>query len=656
MLSFAALAAAAFSMPVAAEELAETAAKFGARQSVLSPALSPSGDKLLYVQPGTSSEETIYVVDLVNGGEPKPIITTNEAQARLNECTWATEERIVCQIFGFQETGGMLLGFTRLMALKDDGSDVTQLTPPTDWRAMGIVQNGGDWLALDIEGEENKILMTRQYVKERSNNTRIFNDKEGLGVDWVDVTNGRFRNVEEPNRMAAGYIADEHGKVRVMAARDSAASGYDGSDVRYLYRPKGTNKWEALSTVDQTGNVDQGFVPIAVDSAKDVVYGFDTVDGYRALFSVALDGTGKREQLMARGDVDVDGLIRIGRKNRVVGGSYATEKRYVEYFDAELDKFASGLSRALPGQPLISIVDASEDESMLLIAASSDTDPGTLYLLEKETRQLSPLLPLRDPLAEREMGPVEPISFPAADGTQIPGYLTLPPGSEGKNLPAIVLPHGGPGARDEWGFDWLPQFFVARGYAVLQPNYRGSAGYGEAWYGRNGFQAWETAIGDVNDAGRWLVAQGIADPDRLAIVGWSYGGYAALQSQVLDPDLYKAVAAIAPVTDLDLLREENRRYTSYLAYDKFIGNGPHVAAGSPARHTAKFKAPVLLVHGTMDMNVSDAHSKLMEDRLKGNGKQIDYLEFKGLDHGLHHSQARGIMLKRIGEFLEGALD
>jgi dipeptidyl aminopeptidase/acylaminoacyl peptidase len=217
------------------------------------------------------------------------------------------------------------------------------------------------------------------------------------------------------------------------------------------------------------------------------------------------------------------------------------------------------------------------------------------------------------------------------------------------------MPHGGPGARDEWGFDWLAQFFAARGYAVLQPNFRGSAGYGDAWFGQNGFQEWGKAVGDVNDAGRWLAEQGIADPQRMAVVGWSYGGYAALQSQVVDSDLYKAVVAIAPVSDLELLREENRRYTSFAWVDRMIGNGPHVDAGSPARHAEAFKAPVLLFHGTLDQNVADAHSKLMRDRLQGAGKQVEYQEFEGLTHSLVHSQARRIMLKRIGEFLETEL-
>jgi len=288
------------------------------------------------------------------------------------------------------------------------------------------------------------------------------------------------------------------------------------------------------------------------------------------------------------------------------------------------------------------------------VIASSDTDPGTIYLYDKTTRQLEELLALRESLVGVPMGAMQPVTFPAADGTEIPGYLTLPPGSDGTNLPAIVLPHGGPAARDYWGFDWLVQFFTARGHAVLKPNYRGSAGYGEAWFGRNGYQAWDVAIGDVNDAGRWLVEQGIADPERLAIVGWSYGGYAALQSQVVDPDLFRAVVAIAPVTDLEFLRDEARRYTAFRARDEQLGNGPHIAAGSPQRHADRFKAPVALFHGTLDFNVSVRHSRAMADALKDVGKPVSYIEFEDLEHSIDDSKARAEMLTEIDRFLAGA--
>ena len=198
----------------------------------------------------------------------------------------------------------------------------------------------------------------------------------------------------------------------------------------------------------------------------------------------------------------------------------------------------------------------------------------------------------------------------------------------------------GPSARDEWGFDWLAQYFANRGYAVLQPNFRGSAGYGADWFQVNGFQSWRTAIGDVNDAGRWLVSEGIADPERLAIVGWSYGGYAALQSGVVDPALFRAVVAIAPVTDLQEARDEWRLFTNAANVRDFFGAGPHIAEGSPARHAAQIRAPVLLFHGDLDRNVGIRQSRLMRDRLRDAGRPVELVEFPGLDHQLEDSAAR----------------
>jgi dipeptidyl aminopeptidase/acylaminoacyl peptidase len=649
------LTASLYTVPTLAEDLAETATRFGARQSVTDVSISPSGDTLLYVSPGQKSEETIYTVDLNGVNEPKAIATFNEANSRITGCDWATDEQIVCGLFGSGKAGDIIFVFSRKFSINTLDGKVKSLTPGTNMGRRRVAQDGGRVLALDVPGEDRKILMTRRHFKEAANSTLIYSDKEGLGVDLVDVVTGRRKIVERPNRMAVNYIADEAGSVRIMTVRDTAASGYDGSEFRYLYRKKGSEQWLPLSSLDTSGELFQGFLPVAVDSKEDVVYGFERVDGYTALYKVPLDGSGTRELILKQDGVDVDGLVRIGRQDRVVGVSYATEARNVEYFDAGLTRISRGLSNALPGKPLVSVLDASEDENRIVLVASSDTDPGMVYLYDKTTRELGELMPLRDPLAGREMAEMKPLSYAASDGTQIPGFLTLPPGSDGKNLPAIVLPHGGPGSRDVWGFDWLPQFLAARGFAVLQPNFRGSAGYGEAWFGRNGFKSWDLAVGDVNDAGRWLVSQGIADPERLGVMGWSYGGYAALQSQVMDPDLFKAVVAIAPVTDLGLLIEESRNYSSFVATRRMIGSGPHLDAGSPARHAEKFKSPVFLVHGTMDLNVRVGQSKLMNSRLEAAGKPVDYLEFEGLDHSLVHSQARAIMLNRIGGFLESNL-
>ena len=219
-------------------------------------------------------------------------------------------------------------------------------------------------------------------------------------------------------------------------------------------------------------------------------------------------------------------------------------------------------------------------------------------------------------------------------------------------MPAVVLPHGGPSARDEWGFDWLAQFLAARGYAVIQPNYRGSAGYGDAFLNENGFRNWQTSISDVGDAARYLVAQGIADPKRMAIVGWSYGGYAALQTAAIEPDLFKAVVAIAPVTDLALLKRDAEGFTDSELVKNFVGSGDNVRNGSPLRNAAAIKAPVLLVHGDLDSNVGIDHSAKMASALTAGGKTATLLRYKGLDHQLEDNVARTEFLTRIGELLE----
>lgn len=262
----------------------------------------------------------------------------------------------------------------------------------------------------------------------------------------------------------------------------------------------------------------------------------------------------------------------------------------------------------------------------------------------------------RPQLEHVQLANVRSIRYAAADGASIPGYLTLPPGrEEARGLPAIVMPHGGPSARDEWGFDWLAQYFAHRGYAVLQPNFRGSAGYGQDWFVTNGFQNWQTAIGDINAGAHWLIAQGTADPAKLAIFGWSYGGYAALQSGVLEPGLFKAIVAVAPVTDLGLMRRAARVYTSARNVREFVGEGPHIRAGSPAQNAERIEAPVLIFHGDRDLNVDVAQGRLMRDRLERAGKSVEYIEFEGLEHQLDDSAARARLLARSDSFLRDTL-
>ena len=649
------LAALASALPALAADADELARKFGARESVRQIALSPGGTRIAVIAPRPGGGDILAVADLAGDGLLKPILNSSGDPEALSYCRWGTDEILLCSARIVRDNGDERVGFTRLFSLRSDGSGLKMVSRNTNDRSLYVNQYGGAVIDWQAEGAPGRVLMTRYFVPERDIGRIVKKDDEGLGVEAVDLQTLRRSTVEKARREAIEYITDGHGRVRVMGFAGREGDGYLSGSLRYNYRAPGNDDWKLLSKAQMAGQGVAGFEPYAVDSRENAVYGFNDVDGFRALVKVALDETRAETVVLKRSDVDVDSLIRIGRGQRIVGASYATDRRTTEFFDPELKKLAAALRKALPGDPNLDFVDASADESKLLLLAWSDTHPGTFYLFDKATRKLSEVLPVRNQLAGLASGEMKPIRFPGPDGVEIPGYLTLPPGSAGRNLPAIVMPHGGPGARDEWGFDWLAQYFAARGYAVLQPNFRGSAGYGSAWFQKNGFKSWRTAIGDVNAAGRWLQAQGIAASGKLAIFGWSYGGYAALQSPVLDPDLFKAIVAVAPVTDLAKLRDQSKGYTDYKLVRNFIGEGPHVREGSPAQNVAAIKAPVLIWHGEKDENVSVEESRFMARQLRDAGKSVQYVEFPRLDHFLDSDEARARMLAESDAFIRKAL-
>ena len=637
------------------EAASDAASKFGAREDIQQISLSPDGSRIAFISPSGDDQSTVYVVP-VTGGSPAAIARSSGDPDQFQSCSWSTDTRLVCSIYMILDSETRLSGFTRVITLDADGKNMKLLTKSDSNSAHDVVYDGGDVIDWQADAaNRGSVLMTRRFVSDDSTGSHIGSTRDGYGVDRVDTTTLKRTTIEGPNPYAVEYIADGRGTVRIKGTQGEEGSGYRTGALHYFYRKLASREWEPLGDVQIDAGKVRGFDPVSVDTVRDVVYGFDAEAGRTALFSIALDGTKKRTLLLSRPDVDVDSLVRIGRERRVVGASYATEVRQVSFFDPQLKALAASLSRALPGLPLVSFVDSSADESKLLLHAGSDVDPGRYYLYDKTTRHLAEVLPSRSALATVKLGTVKPVTYPAADGTMIPGYLTLPPGSDGKNLPTIVMPHGGPGARDEWGFDWLSQFFVNRGFAVLQPNFRGSTGYGEAWFKDNGFRSWRTAVGDVNDGGRWLIKQGIAEPSKLAIFGWSYGGYAALQSSVLDTHLFKAIVAVAPVTDLESLRTEAKDSINFPLVDAFIGHGPEVREGSPARNAAAITAPVLLFHGDRDQNVGIGESRLMADRLRDVGKKVELVEFRHLDHYLDDNAARTTMLDKTDAFLRATM-
>ena len=625
---------------------------FASREDVRQISMSPDGTQVAFVSSREPSGEVVNVVS-IEDGSLKGILSSSGQDQHIHRCSWISNKRLLCNISMRTDSTGQLLSFSRMVGVNADGSDMKVLDENRSaFRALGFSQFGGSVIDLKA-GDPGEVLVTKQYLPESSEGTRLAQTREGLGVDRLDAASLRRKVVEQPHRSAVEYISDGRGAVRIMGLQPGTANGYDSTFIEYMYRAAGEHSWRALGKLEFPEGAALGFNPVAVDPELDLVYGFDRKDGYQALYSMSLDGNLTRNLVMAHPGVDVDGLIRIGRERRVVGVTWATDRRHSALFDPELSKLTSALAKALPGDGDLTILDSSEDENRLLLLSDSDVNPGMVYLFDKTTRQLDELVAVRPQLAGMTLSPMHAVQYPAADGTMIPAYLTMPPGKDvnAKGLPTIVMPHGGPAARDEWGFDWLVQYFAQRGYAVLQPNYRGSAGYGDEWFERNGYRSWRSAIGDVDDAGRWLVKQGIADKDKLAIVGWSYGGYAALQSGVTDPGLYKAIVAIAPVTDLELKRQNARNYTNYRVVDGMIGDGPHVREGSPAQNAERIAVPVLMFSGDEDLNVDVSHARLMERRLKDAGKQVEYVEFPKLAHQLDDTAARMKVLGDSDAFL-----
>ncbi|MEG3147486.1 S9 family peptidase [Sphingomonas sp. RT2P30] len=624
----------------------DAAVRFGTREAVDDISLSPDGKNIAFIGATPGRTSTLFVVSTADG-QPKAVMSSSGDTDHLEWCRWSTNVRLVCAIDVIQTDSVGPLDITRLITVDADGKNLKSITP----RNASRTNFGGEVIDWSGDGTGGSLLMLRRYVSDEATGNLTARTRDGVGVDRVDTTTLTHTTIEPPKASATEYISDGHGTVRMMVLRSNDGEGYIKGAKVYYYRKAGSREWLPFGPIADTA----GFQPLGVDGQRNVVYGAADKDGRAALYTITLDDSLKRELVLARSDVDIDGLVMIGRQHRIVGASFANERRQIEFFDPELRRLTNSLSKALPGLPLVSFVGASADEGRLLLFAGSDVDPGHYYLFDKATHGLTEVLPARPQLTGTKLAAVKPVSFPAGDGTMIPAYLTLPTGSDGKNLPAIVLPHGGPDARDEWGFDWLAQFLANRGYAVLQPNYRGSAGYGTAFLRKNGYQSWRAAIGDINDGGRWLVKQGIADSTKLAILGWSYGGYAALQSNVLDPQLFKAIIAVAPVTDLETLRHEHETFTNYQLVDAQIGHGPHVREGSPAQNAGRIIAPVLLFHGSLDYTVGVDHSRMMASRLKGAGRQVELVEYAGLEHQLNDSNVRAEMLDKMDAFLRTSL-
>ena len=358
----------------------------------------------------------------------------------------------------------------------------------------------------------------------------------------------------------------------------------------------------------------------------------------------------------------IERIIKDGNRF-VLGVEYSGAVPSYKFYDPDVDAAVSGMVNQF-STASVNLVSWTDDWSKLLYLIYGSDTPGSYVLQDRETGQMMLVADERDNIPPDAVGQMVSVNYKARDGLNIPSILTWPAGVDietASKLPLVVMPHGGPESYDAVGFDWMAQYFANRGYLVLQPNFRGSSGYGTEHriLGKGGWGG--KRQDDITDGVQTLVEQGLADPTRVCIVGASYGGYAALAGGAFTPDLYKCVVAIAPVSDIrpllvDVKWDNGRKHWALDYWQENIGDldeeREKLDAISPARAADKFTAPVLLIHGNDDTVVPIKQSEIMERALEKAGKDVTFLELEGEDHWMSDGDTRIDALRAMATFID----
>jgi dipeptidyl aminopeptidase/acylaminoacyl peptidase len=368
-------------------------------------------------------------------------------------------------------------------------------------------------------------------------------------------------------------------------------------------------------------------------------------------------------QVFAHPTVDVGSpfgrLIYDPETTRLLGLTYVEDLWRAHYFDADLNRVQSEADAIFPDGAVVRATSWSRDKSRVVLYTEGPQNPGSYYLFDRKAKTNTLIGRQHPQLPAAALGAMTIINYPARDGTKLTGYLTAPPGRGEKNLPMVVLPHGGPELRDSVQYDELAQAIATRGYLVFQPNFRGSGGYGRA-FAEAGHRQWGRRMqDDITDGVKALIADGSADPKRICIVGGSYGGYAALAGGAFTPELYKCIVSFAGVSDLRAMVEYERKAgvesSVYRYWVERIGDPERdraeMEAWSPARNAKQFAAPVLLIHGEWDGIVPFKQSEVMEDALRDAGKPVTLIKVKRDGHNFARRESRETLMTEVRRFL-----
>lgn len=574
--------------------------------------LSDDGATLGFMQPvsidGAPARMNIHVQAL-RGGQPagEPRRLTGETARDISNFFWKGSSTML-----FQKDFGGDENF-HVLAVDAASGAVTDLTPHESVRAH---------IEDDLPDDPDHVLI--------SHNQR---DPQVFDVYRVNVHTGQAVIVAQNPGNIVGWQTDHDGQVR-------AAITSDGLNTTLLYRDEEGQFFRPLISTDYRTSVSPVF--FTFDNRK--FYALSNRGRDRLALVVIDPGKPDLEEVVFEADtVDLD-AAGYSRKRKVLTlASYQTDKPRHHFFDEETRQLYERLQARLPGYEL-ALQGSNRDEDTFIVAAYNDRTPGSRYVYSAATDTLAKLADINPAIPEADMAAMRPVQYTSRDGLTIHGYLTLPAGREPRNLACIVNPHGGPWARDGWGYNPEVQFLANRGFAVLQMNFRGSTGYGRKFWEAS-FGQWGLAMqDDITDGVQWLIGQGIADPRRIGIYGGSYGGYATLAGVAFTPDLYAAAVDYVGVSNLFTFMSTIPPYWKPML-DKMhdmVGDPERdrerLAATSPALHADRIGVPLLVAQGAQDPRVNKAESDQMVEALRARGIEVEYLVKDNEGHGFHNDE------------------
>lgn len=605
-----------------------------------SATLSPNG-KHLATTANIKGRIQLAVVDIEMG------TATNVAGYDTLDVTnirWINDDRIAYSII--DRDGEQRSSSSGLYAINRDGSKSAVLMESPelirghmDQGQWASEPRGMSMIARAVGDDPNSVLAVGYYPN------------RDVALYRVDSLNGRRREIDvDVKGLTRNYIVDHRNQVRVVTTTNA-----EFSMETVWYRDQVGQPWRKPS---EHPMYDQRFSVLGFDAdGATMLVTAPKKDGLHGIYKYDFAANKPGELLAADKSVDVDhGLVYAPDSRAVLGVRVSSEPPKTVWFDKAMASLQAGIDRAIPG--MVNEIYPSNAGAPMLIYSYSSTQPGRYSLYHPDKKKLQDLVATRPWIDPAKMSVQLAYDYVARDGLPIMSYLTLPKGREAKALPMVVLVHGGPWGRDHWGFDPEVQFLAGMGYAVLQPQFRGSTGFGEAHYQKS-FAQWGLSMqDDVTDGVQSLVKQGVVDPKRVCIMGASYGGYATMMGLVKDPDLYRCGVNLFGVTNLFYISSSDSWGDRAATYhkDKTLGDPSRLRdqfnATSPSKHADKIKVPVFMAYGEKDYRVPLVHGEEMRDGLKKHGKVVEYMELEKEEHGIAKEETRYRVYGAIEAFLK----